>query len=326
MRTSKGLHPTLAIALAVLVLSACAAPAATRAASAPPPTEAPASATAGPTAEPVATPTPAPTPTPTPSKRAWHNVAAPADAPAGAQWIAVDADDGKSLLAAVYSPKSAKDAPVLIVLSDQYGLQRAHLEVAAWLAQTGFVAVAPCWIRYTKEDAARKQVPQGISCSAEAPKRDTSPEVAQDILAVADASRTLPGARPDRVGVFGTGGGGVLAAFLAAAHGGRTDAIVAVFGTPVYACTAEVARVWGSCVPQLAERVSAPMLLVQGADDPSGQISNAHVLVTSARAAGRVASAIDVKGAAGDLITRTEFWNDDLKGRIAEFLRMHLTG
>lgn len=155
---------------------------------------------------------------------AWRDAAAPPtlNAP-GAQWIKVDAAGGRKLLAAVYRPQGPGPFPVVIVLHGAAGLLDGHITLARELAQAGFIGVAGCW-----QAVASPPAPAPDPVCAEAPPQlawqgDPAGNSGKELMA---AARTLPGARPDRLGLFGLSRGG-NAALWAASTGTTVEAIVA---------------------------------------------------------------------------------------------------
>ena len=118
----------------------------------------------------------------------------------------------------------------------------------------------------------------------------TSPEAMVTVEALLLAVRSLPGARADRVGLFGHSRGGG-AALNYALRGGRVEAVVVnSSGYP----------------PQFVElspRLNAPILMLHGkADDPTdggSALSNVHLardFESAARAAGKSVEAVYYDG------------------------------
>jgi dienelactone hydrolase len=162
----------------------------------------------------------------------WAPVPAPTELTAPhAQWIKVDARDGYRHLAAVFRPQGAGPFPLVVVLHGAAGLQPAQLELAEELARAGFVAVAGCW-----QFVARPPAPVPNPVCSEAPPQaawqaDPATNSGKELVA---AARTLPGVRPDRVGLYGLSRGG-NAVLWSASTGTTVQAVVA--DAPVHHAT-----------------------------------------------------------------------------------------
>ena len=62
----------------------------------------------------------------------------------GADWILVEAPDGKKLVAAVYRPAGPGPLPIVVVYHGGSGLA-GFLPIADFFARAGFLNVAGCW-------------------------------------------------------------------------------------------------------------------------------------------------------------------------------------
>src|SRR5262249_31905736 len=125
-----------------------------------------------------------------------------ADDGGGPQWIRVPEPGGETLRAAVVWPAGTEPAPVVLVLHGTEGFHEAHVHVAEAFAKNGFVAVAGCW--FAGEECPRGPAFQGVT-----------PEATRHVLALLGATRGIPRARGDRVGLFGHSRGGMLALLTA---------------------------------------------------------------------------------------------------------------
>jgi dienelactone hydrolase len=153
---------------------------------------------------------------------AWRQVFGPAelDAP-DVEWIHVDARGGHKMLAAVIAPASGRH-PVVVILPGALGFKPGYIALARELSQAGFVAVVGCWQAF-----ASPPLPKADPVCAEAPPQaawqdDPAGNHGKELIA---AVRTLPRARPDRVGLYGISRGG-NAALWAGSTGAAVQAIV----------------------------------------------------------------------------------------------------
>lgn len=275
---------------------------------------------AAPTAAPTAA---APSPTavvPTPSAKAlWRPASPPQGAPKGSQWVTVEGFGGTPLTAAVFAPARAGAAPIAIYLYFNEDVQRNEgllprdLDFAAALANEGFLTVAPCWQQPSTVNA-------GDPCGQSSPRPQT--DVTKDIAAIADAARTLPGARADRVALIGRSTGGA-AALLAASMGGRFDAVVAIsaaYGGP----GSPVSRRFGTTAPEHVDGLAARLLIVHGTADawaPGTRVEAVRSYEKSARDKGKKVESLYVDGADDTLLFSPTYWTRDVFGKVIDFLR-----
>lgn len=276
---------------------------------------------AAPTAAPATAAAPSPTAVvPTPSAKAlWRPASPPQGAPKGSQWVTIDGSDGTPLTAAVFPSPRAGAAPVAVYLyfNDDVqlneGLLPRDLDFAAALANEGFLTVAPCWQQPSTVNTADP-------CGQSAPRPQAS--IAKDIAAVADAARTLPGARADRLVVVGRSTGGT-AALLAASMGGLFDAVVAI--SAAYGVTrSRVSGRFGTTAPEHVDGLAAPLLIVHGTADawaPGTRVEAVRSYEKSARDKGKKVESLYVDGADDMLLFSPTYWTRDVFGKVIAFLR-----
>jgi dienelactone hydrolase len=161
------------------------------------------------------------------------------------------------MLAAVARPSGAGPFPVVLVLHGTHGFARQYVQLAQDLARAGFLAVAGCWFsgaanpnnpRSTPgSEAGANAVSPPIPCPEVPPLGPGAYEEGlQYIDGLVQATRALPGARPDRFALVGhsRGAGESLQYELAignvqaiilhdAAHGRRPVTRAAEFKTPI---------------------------------------------------------------------------------------------
>ncbi|MBI4242378.1 MAG: dienelactone hydrolase family protein, partial [Candidatus Rokubacteria bacterium] len=133
----------------------------------------------------------------------------PRDALAEPQWIDADAPDGRKIRAFVARPKGDGPFPIVVVLHGTDGFRQRYVYLAQDLARHGFVAVAGCWFgghyfwrgRIDPSGSAPHQ--DAIHCPRGPEFKAASLPAKQDVLAIVEAARKLPGVQPRRVGLFG---------------------------------------------------------------------------------------------------------------------------
>jgi dienelactone hydrolase len=214
----------------------------------------------------------------------WTAVAAPADLNApGAQWIKVDGR-GHKFLAAVFQPQGGGPFPVVVLLPGSSGLHKGHVALAQEISRSGFVVVVGCW----QSGAAPRANP---ICSEAPPQAawqaDPAANSGKELVA---AARALPGARAERIGVYGLSRGG-HAALWAASTGASVQAVVVDAPahrprvTPVPPSTQDVVA-----------GLAAPTLLLHGTADPSAPVELSREYERAARALGKPVVAVYFEG------------------------------
>jgi dienelactone hydrolase len=119
------------------------------------------------------------------------------------QWVQVAVPGVGVMVAAVAHPSGAGPFPTVLLLHGSHGFAHEYVRLAQDLAEGGLLAMAACWFQGGGGAGARFITP--ISCPEASPMPNaSSPEAMQ-------AARTLPGARPDRIGLFGHSRGGEVA-------------------------------------------------------------------------------------------------------------------
>src|SRR5262249_48918856 len=110
--------------------------------------------------------------------------------------------------------------PVVVVLHSAGGLNRGNMSVAEDIARAGFLVVYGCWQAGNRDNEGNRL------CSEATPQAewvaDPAAHSGKELIALA---RTLPGARADRIGLFGISRGG-HAALWAASTGAGVQAVV----------------------------------------------------------------------------------------------------
>jgi dienelactone hydrolase len=193
--------------------------------------------------------------------RAASPTISPAAAPPGmetvaVEWVNIAAPGLGVMLAAVARPAGAGPFPAILLLHGSHGFAREYVRLARDLAAGGLLAVAACWFRGGA--GAGMAVVTPIGCpDAPAMPGATSPDAMQAVDALLKAVRGLPGARADRLALFGHSRGGGAALNYALRIGGAQAVVLNSAGYP-------------SQFVDAAPRANAPILMLHGtADNPT---------------------------------------------------------
>ncbi len=274
-----------------------------------------------PTPEPTPTPTPAPTlappsaPAPTPtSVPTWREVSAPVGVTiSGAQWVEVDAPEGRKMLAAVFRPDGTGPFPVVVLLHSGEGFRVAHAQLAQFFTRSGFIGVAGAWFggHFTMGPT---KIPttyrDGISWPNEPAlnlRLPEDPAAAANAMALISAVQTLPSVRADRVGLFGLSRGSYIVLMIALS-GADVKAVVAAAGYPS---------------SKTANKLQAPVLILQGTDDTLVPVQEARRFESTLLAEGKSVEAHYYDGAPHAFWWLPQ-WEVDARQRAIAFFIKHL--
>ena len=245
---------------------------------------------------------------------------AAAEAPPGTetlsvQWVKVVAPSLGAMLAAVARPRGPGPFPIIAILHGTHGFAHEYVRLAQDLANgSDVLAVAACWFRGSAGSGTRFINP--IACPDGPPMSPpASPESLQALAALVQAVRALPGAHPDRVGLFGHSRGAAPILSYIVKAGDVRAAILNSGGYPA----------------GLSTEVKAPILILHGtADRPADggvavtNIQMARDFEAKLRAAGKPVEAVYYEGGRhNDIFTSSTQYRDEVQ-KMVTFLRRHL--
>jgi dienelactone hydrolase len=240
-------------------------------------------------------------------------------APAGTEmfaveWVDVSAPGLGVMLAAVARPAGKGPFPAVVLLHGTHGFAQEYVRLAQDLARGGLLAVAACWFSGGGGPGARFVTP--IRCPQAPPMSSASSPGAQETVdALVRAAGALPGARPDRVGLFGHSRGAGAALNFVLRAGTVQAAVLDSAGYP-----GELA--------DLASQVKAPVLLLHGtADGPADggsamtSVERARDFEAALRRAGKPVEAWYYEGAGHNGIFTSPTQYEDEVRRMVSFFR-----
>ncbi|MFC1968526.1 dienelactone hydrolase family protein [Chloroflexota bacterium] len=262
---------------------------------------------------PTTTPTPTPIPTPTPAlKTNWTEV----DAPPGvsftdAQWIEIDASEGRKILAAYFRPAGTSPFPVVVVLHGSEGFRGIHVQLAQDFAKNGFIGVAGSWFG-GHYHGVQSPIPIKHDDGIDWPngpdlKAGNDLSAVKDVLALINAARTLPSAHADRVGVISHSRGAAIA-LTTASTGEELQAVVAAAGYP-------------SGI--ILNNLKPPILILNGTADQVIPIQRAERFESSLKRLGKSVESHYYEGAPHK-IPWTLPWSEHVRRHAIEFFSKHL--
>lgn len=171
--------------------------------------------------------------------------------------------EGGDMSAFVARPSAAGTFPGVVVVQEAFGLNQHIKEVASRLAREGYVALAPdLYYREGNAVVGYDNLPEAIRLMSTL----SDDAVIKDMGGAISELQRQPGVRPDRIGVTGFCMGGRVA-FLTACMNPAIKAAVPFYGGGIGRVMQPSPRTPRAPL-EYADRLSAPMLLFFGADDP----------------------------------------------------------
>jgi len=176
-------------------------------------------------------------------------------------------------------PDKSGEFPVVVVVSEVFGVHEWVKDVTRRFAKEGYYAVAPELFSREGGLAQVTDMPKVLSVVFNAPLK----RVVGDLRAAADYARKQPAAKEDRVGATGFCWGGQIALTFSAFYK-DTKAVVSWYGAPARAHKDDPKP---TAVLDVAAQIPCPALLLYGGADPGIPISDVEKLEAALKAAGR---------------------------------------
>jgi dienelactone hydrolase len=231
----------------------------------------------------------------------------------GVQWIKLEGSKGRKFLTAILRPEGSGPFPVVVVLHGASGLLSMYMSVAKDVADAGFLVVFGCW------QAGQMGSTGNLVCSEATPESewvaDPAANSGKELIALA---RSLPGARADRIGLYGLSRGG-HAALWAASTGASVQAVVV--DSPAHS---EIIIYPRPPKPlEVLAGLAAPVLTMHGTDDQIVPVEQSREYEKAAHDLGKPLVAVYFQGighlTSVELGSRTE-----ARQRAITFLREQL--
>lgn len=234
---------------------------------------------------------------------------------AAVEWITVTSSKLDVMLAAVAKPSGPGPFKTVVILHGSHGFAREYVQLATALAAHGIQAIAACWFSGSSGGAGSRFV-SPIACPEAPPIPVASSEQAlATIDTLVQAARQLPGARDDRIALFGhSRGGGAALNYILKRSG-------------IYAVALNSAGYPPEITAAAAAQVQTPVLILHGtADGPSdgGSAMTSMVMArdfeAATRRAGKPLDTHYYDGAGHNGIFTSETQHADALQRIVRFL------
>jgi dienelactone hydrolase len=228
-----------------------------------------------------------------------------------AEWIKVDGAEGRQFLAAVVRPEGTGPFPVVVLLHGARGLLPRDVALGQEIAEAGFLVIVGCWHFAEGNDVCSEATPQADWVA------DPAVNAGRELVATA---RLLPGARSDRVGLYGLSRGG-HAALWAASTGVEVRAVVV--DSPAYVPPG-VNPPPANPIDVLAG-LDAPVLTLHGTGDDEVPVDLARDYERVALELGKPLTAVYFEGI-GHRTTVQPGSQDEARQRAIAFFREQLSG
>jgi carboxymethylenebutenolidase len=193
--------------------------------------------------------------------------------------VTVAGADGTPIPVYEAYPAQAGEFPVVVVVSEVFGLHEYIRDVTRRFAKEGYYAVAPELFSREGGLAQETDMNRIRSVFTNAPLK----RVVGDVRAAAEYARRQPAAREDRIGVTGfCWGGGMALAFSAFYK--DTSAVVSWYGAITRPQKDDPQPI---AVLDVASRIPCPALLLYSGVDQGIPVADVEKLEAALRAAGR---------------------------------------
>jgi dienelactone hydrolase len=233
----------------------------------------------------------------------------------------VEGPQGAKLRALIFPPTGTGPFPVVVVLHGASGGLLSggfRQEVLDWgpdLARAGFVTVVGFYFRSSNRLNLGNQF--GEPCP-QAPYLPNA-RVVENVIALMDAGRRVPGARRDQVALVGWSTGGRVAVVMASS-GADVQAVVSVSGS----FNEELPGMENfPFAISLVQSLRPPLLILQGTNDGAVPVEDAREYEKRAHALGKNVQAHYYEGGTHFLFINPPF-REDVVPRSVEFLNKYL--
>jgi carboxymethylenebutenolidase len=205
--------------------------------------------------------------------------------------VTYPAPDGFDLPAYVARPQGDGPFPVVIVVSEIFGVHEYIRDICRRLAKAGYAAIAPAFFVRIGDPAALSDMQAVQAIVAEA----KYPQVMGDVSATMEWASTQSWARDDKTGITGFCWGGKVV-WQACARFAALDAGVAWYGrlAPAADATPEQKAAGEPWPVDLADDLKCPVLGLYGEADRGIPLPSVEAMNTALQRAGRTDSGIHV--------------------------------
>jgi carboxymethylenebutenolidase len=186
-------------------------------------------------------------------------------------------------------PDQAGEFPVVMVISEVWGLHEYIRDTARRFAKEGYYAVAPELFSREGGLAQVTDMPKVLATVFGAPLK----RLIGDMTAAVEYARKQPSARPDRIGVTGFCWGGQMTLTFPAYYK-DTKAAVAWYGPPARAQKDDPKPV---AALDVAAEIPCPVLLLYGGADQGIPVADVDKMEATLKAAGRPVEKVIYPGA-----------------------------
>ena len=211
------------------------------------------------------------------------------------QSVSYRAPDGFELPAYVARPEGDGPFPVVVVVSEIFGVHEYIRDICRRLARAGYAAIAPAFFVRVEDPAPLSDMQRVQQIVAAAGYE----QVMGDVAATLDWASQQLWANADKVGITGWCWGGKVV-WQAAARFAAIDAGVAWYGrlAPPAAATPEQIAAGGPWPVDIAGDLKAPVLGLYGEADRGIPLDSVEAMRSALQRAGQTESRIDVYPAA----------------------------